>query len=107
MLFSVVGVADSVKAVCDPVPLNRSTLWVPAWLSAVAADAAEAVALFAEAVALFAESVADDAAAVALAAAPLISDVVGPISNAVASELKARTVLPVMTVGRVGSNDPV
>ena len=99
-MFSLAGVADSVKAVCDPVPSNRSTLWVPAWLSAVAAEAAEAVALLAEAVALL-------AAAAAAAAAPLIAAVVGPISNAVAPALNARTVLPVMTVGRVGSKAPV
>ena len=99
-MFSLAGVADSVKAVCDPVPSNRSTLWVPAWLSAVAADAAAAVALFALAVALA-------AAAAASAAAALIADVVGPISKAVAPALNARTVLPVISTGNVGSKLPV
>ena len=93
----------------------------PTAAAASDADAADAVAEFALAVALFpdvvaelalavallADAVAELAAAVALVPALLIAAVVGPISNAVAAELNARTVLPVISVGSVGSNAPV
>jgi hypothetical protein len=65
---------------------------------AAVSDALAAVSLASAAVALA-------AAAAASAAAPLIAAVVGPTSKAVAPALNARTVLPVMAVGSVGSKD--
>ena len=108
IVYFLSGYAETLNQISpsDP-PLGLEVETVIFAARAVVAALAADDALESAAAALLADAVALLEALVAYVWALLISLVVGPISKAVAPALNARTVLPVIIVGRVGSKLPV